>query len=144
MLLTKELPIKLALIGKRSSFILLLFLTGCGSLSFVVINDLKINIEIADNDLERAKGLMLREELCDNCGMLFVYDGEDERSFWMKNTLIPLDIIFIDENFTVTNIENAAPCNENVCKIYNGIGKYVLEVNPGINIKIGDKVRIHL
>ncbi len=144
MLLTKELLIKLVLIGKRSSLILLLFLIGCSSSSYIEVNDYKINVEIADNDLERSKGLMFREELCSNCGMLFIYDEEDERSFWMKNTLIPLKVVFIDENFTVINIENAAPCNENVCKTYNGNGKYVLEVNPRINVKVGDKVGIHL
>lgn len=144
MLLIKELPIKLALIGKGSSFVLLLFLIGCSSSSFIEINDNKINIEIADNEIERSKGLMFREKLCNNCGMLFVYENEDERSFWMKNTLIPLDIIFIDENFIITNIENAVPCKKENCDNYNGRAKYVLEVNPNIEIKVGEKVKINL
>src|SRR3989344_451118 len=103
-----------------------------------------ISVEIADNELERSKGLMFRESLCENCGMLFVYDENGERSFWMKNTLIPLKIIFIDENFIVTDVENAEPCKTDVCDNYNGYGKYVLEVNPEIEVMVGNKVKIVL
>src|SRR3989338_4508503 len=108
------------------------------------IDNKKISVEIADNELERSKGLMFRESLCENCGMLFVYDENGERSFWMKNTLIPLKIIFIDENFIVTDVENAEPCKTDVCDNYNGYGKYVLEVNPEIEVMVGNKVKIVL
>ena len=131
-----------------SLILVLLFLTGCSFSSYVFINDIKIKIEIADNDLGRAKGLMFRESLCENCGMLFIFDENSEKNFWMKNTLIPLDIIFIDEKFLITKIEKAEPCKKGECGIYSGTGKYVLEVNQGFSeknkFKINDSVRIDL
>ena len=144
MKLTRKLPVDLVWARKGSSLVLLLFLVGCSSSSYVELNENRINIEIVDNDLERAKGLMFRENLCSDCGMLFVYEKEDGRSFWMKNTLIPLKIIFIDENFIITKILEAEPCKTDICETYEGYGKYVLEVNPEIQTEIGDNVRIHL
>ena len=144
MRLTRKLPVDLELAGRRGSLLLLLFLAGCSSSSYVEINDNKINIEIADNELEKSRGLMFRESLCENCGMLFVYDENGERNFWMKNTLIPLKIIFIDENFIVTDVENAEPCKTEICDNYNGYGKYVLEVNSEIEVMVGNKVKIVL
>ena len=62
----------------------------------------------------------------------------------MKNTLIPLKMIFIDENFIVTGMKDAEPCKIDICETYEGYGKYVLEVNPSTSVKVGDKVRIVL
>ena len=70
--LTGKLPIEWDLVGKGSSLFFLLFLVGCSFGSYVEINNNKINIELADNELERAKGLMFRESLCEDCGMLFM------------------------------------------------------------------------
>jgi len=107
-----------------------------------------VNVELADTNQERTNGLMFREELCEDCGMLFVFEDSDFRSFWMKDTLIPLDMVFIDENLEIVNIEHAAPCLEEVCDIYASTEKvkYVLEVNGNFTIEnsinTGDKVAI--
>jgi len=105
----------------------------------------KITAEIADTATRREIGLMYREKLDPEAGMLFIFDGEAPQSFWMKNTLIPLDIIFLDYNKKIVNIaKNAKPCKTNPCPTYPSIypTKYVLEVNGGLtdekNIKIGD------
>ncbi len=91
-------------------------------------------VEIADTYELRAKGLMFAETLDKNKGMLFVYPDELERTFWMKNTLIPLDMIFAASNGTVVDvIENAMPCEKDPCIIYGSIypAKYVMETNAG-------------
>ena len=68
----------------------------------------RFGVEVADDPAERAQGLMNRESLATSSGMLFVYEGPQHATFWMKNTLIPLDMIFIDRAGNVTNIhENA-------------------------------------
>ena len=110
---------------------------------------IKINVEVADDNNERGKGLMFREKLNENDGMLFVFDDESYLAFWMKNTLIPLDIIFIDENYGIVDIKNAVPCKEDPCALYKSLkpAKYVLEVNTNFTaknkIKVGDKVIIN-
>src|SRR6056297_767591 len=79
---------------------------------YVEIDNKKINVEIADSDKERQKGLMNRTSLCNKCGMLFIFDDERKHSFWMKNTLIPLDIIFINSKLKVVDIFHAQPCQK--------------------------------
>ena len=82
--------------------------------------------------------------------MLFIFEREDMHSFWMKNTLLPLDLIFISEELTVVDIIQAAPCKELPCANYTPEEKalYVVEVNQGYakskGIKIGDKVTIYV
>ena len=101
------------------------------------------NVELADNPEERSGGLMFRQELEENWGMLFLFDEESKYPFWMKNTLIPLDIIWIDDDYKIVFIkENAQPCKENACPniIPNKKAKYVLEINAGIADKIGLEV----
>ena len=111
---------------------------------------IKIKVEVADDNSEREIGLMFRKNLDENSGMLFVFDEENYQTFWMKNTLIPLDIIFIDNNFKIVDIKHAVPCKEEPCEIYSSgkPAKYVLEVNGNFttkkNIKIGDNIEILL
>ena len=94
------------------------------------------------------KGLMFRESLAADMGMLFIYTDSDIRSFWMKNTLIPLDILFIDDNLTLQKIVQAVPCVEEPCEIYSSGSavKYVLEINGNLakrrSIEEGSKVFI--
>jgi len=109
---------------------LVLFIVACGS-TYVKMEDKKINVEIADEPAEMLKGLMYRESLCDNCGILFVFNEEMDQSFWMKNTLIPLDMVFIDADYIIVDVLKAEPCTEDPCEHYNpkDKAKYVLEVN---------------
>ena len=105
-----------------------------------------IEVETADEAGEQALGLMFRESLPENSGMLFIFPDSSPRSFWMKNTLIPLDIIFIDENFEIIDIKHAVPCRAEPCALYKSAkpAKYVLEVNEGFaeknSVGVGDKI----
>ena len=107
---------------------------------------LPVYIDVADDPQELTRGLMFRKNMESNNGMLFVFEDSANRSFWMKNTFIPLDVIFIDNNLRIVDIkENVQPClQENPCPSYSSIhpAKYVLEVNGGFvkenRIKIGD------
>lgn len=115
----------------------------------VCLNNKCFIVEIVDTLEERTKGLMDRESLAQDRGMLFVFDKEEEYSFWMKNTLIPLDIIWINKDKQVVDIEkNVQPCQVDPCQRYspNQKAKYVLEINAGqsdqTQIKIGDKLTL--
>ena len=106
-----------------------------------------VYVEIADESNERNQGLMFRENLEWDRGMFFVFDDERILSFWMKNTLIPLDMLFIDVDFRIVDIkENVPPCKDDPCPSYSSEhpAKYVLEVNSGFvlenNIKIDDTI----
>ena len=97
----------------------------------------RFSVEIADEPEERARGLMFRESLPAGSGMLFLFERPHEASFWMKNTLIPLDIIFIGERGRVLRVHsNARPRDET--PIPGGAGvKAVLEINGGLAGAIG-------
>jgi uncharacterized protein len=94
-------------------------------------------VEVADDAAERAKGLMFRQKLPLSAGMLFVYEAPKRPSFWMKNTLIPLDMIFADATGTVTRVHaNAVPGD--LTGIDGGEGvMFVLEINGGLAAKLG-------
>ena len=112
----------------------------------VAINNHIFTVEIADQDSAWEYGLMNRTHLDQNAGMLFVFPDAQPRSFWMKNTLIPLDMIFIDDkNQIVEIIRNARPCDADPCQAYSAPpSKYVLEINAGLSKQfqflVGDKV----
>jgi len=95
------------------------------------------NIEIANTREERARGLMFRESMPRSAGMLFVYDTPQYASFWMKNTLIPLDIIFIDHSGVVSRVHsNAIPGD--LSPIPGGDHVFaVLEINAGLAARYG-------
>ena len=93
-----------------------------------MINDINIPVELAITEEQQIKGLMFRTNLTG--GMLFIFNEEMQRTFWMKNTLIPLDMMFINEDFEIVTIHHAIPCEEDPCKTYTSPdAKYVLEVN---------------
>jgi len=85
---------------------------------------------------------MFREYLPENSGMLFIFPESGIYQFWMKNTLIPLDIIWLNENYKVVQIEHVEPCQSNPCPIYNPEkeAKYVLEVNSRLTDKYSIQV----
>lgn len=104
----------------------------------------KIEVEIAENEAERNKGLMFRSYLPDSVGMLFIFEQPDEHSFWMKNTSIPLDIIYVGPDKKIISIaENTQPYSEESIPPY-GLVQYVVEVNAGFtkqnNIQSGDAI----
>jgi uncharacterized membrane protein (UPF0127 family) len=103
-----------------------------------------IDIEIADDDAKRERGLMYRRQMELNHGMLFIFEDEDLRSFWMKNTYLPLDILYLDGKKKIVRIhENVAILNEQ--SIPSDLpAKYVIEVNAGFSalykLKTGDRM----
>lgn len=107
--------------------------------------------EIASSFSARMKGLMNRQDLVDDAGMLFVFPNEGEYAFWMKNTFIPLDIIWIGKNKEIVYMaENVQPCKSLICPSVSP-GKpalYVLELNAGkageAGLKEGDKAEFEL
>ena len=101
------------------------------------------DVQLAQNSIDRTKGLMFKKSLKQNEGMLFLFDKEAKYSFWMKNTLIPLDIIWINKDNKIVFIsESNQPCRRFFCPLITPVtnAKYVLEVNSGIIQKIGLKL----
>jgi uncharacterized membrane protein (UPF0127 family) len=94
-------------------------------------------IEVANTVEQRERGLMFRNHLDDNAGMIFIFPDSAPRDFWMHNTEIPLDMIFADSSFRVTGIvANAAPETDSLRGV-QGASQYVLEVNGGFCAKNG-------
>ncbi|WP_291240491.1 DUF192 domain-containing protein [Gemmobacter sp.] len=97
----------------------------------------RFHVEIADDSAERAKGLMFREAMASGAGMLFVYDRPQPAAFWMKNTLIPLDMVFADARGVVTHVHaNAVPGDESPIPGGDAV-QYVLEINGGLAARLG-------
>ncbi|MDU8942165.1 DUF192 domain-containing protein [Ovoidimarina sediminis] len=97
----------------------------------------RFTVDIADDPQERARGLMHVPEMAQSRGMLFLYDAPHHATFWMKNTLIPLDMIFIGEDGVVTHVhENAIPHDETVIDGGEGVVA-VLEINGGLSSRFG-------
>ena len=122
------------------------------SISQVSIENVIFNVELAQMPEERRRGLSKRKNLCPQCGMLFIFPREDYYPFWMKDTLIPLDIIWIDENWRVIDfVPFAQPQGsrrDNELPIYypKKPAQYVLEVPGGTTtrirgFKIGSEVK---
>ena len=104
-----------------------------------------VQVEIADSEGKREFGLMYREHLDENAGMIFVFAEPRHLTFWMKHTEIPLDMIFAGPDRKITGIvENATPLSERMLSV-DGDSQYVLEVNGGFcrrhSIKPGDTLR---
>jgi uncharacterized membrane protein (UPF0127 family) len=98
-----------------------------------------IDVEIAETDENRHRGLMFREKMEENQGMLFIFNREEPESFYMKNTLIPLDIIFVTSKKEIVKIyKNTTPLSEKDLPSPKPI-LYVVEVNAGFTDKYGIK-----
>lgn len=107
-----------------------------------------VRVEVANNDELRAQGLMFRDHLAPDAGMLFFFERDGEYPFWMKNTRIPLDMIWIDASRRVTHVKfEVPPCQADPCPSYppNAISRYVLEVAGGVarqhGLKAGDVLK---
>lgn len=105
-------------------------------------------LEIADTPEKRELWLMFRESLAENHGMLFVFDRSDFWSFWMRNTLIPLDIVRLDTGNRVVDFVSAAPCEKMPCQNYFPRSEAIqaVELNSGtlekLGIQIGQELKI--
>ena len=107
----------------------------------------EVRVEVADDLFERARGLMYRTALGVNRGMLFVFPEEQKLTFWMKNTLIPLSIAFIDSELRIVDIQDMRPLDdEPPSYVSSGPAQYALEVNQGFferrGVKVGDRVEL--
>ncbi|MEK7168961.1 MAG: DUF192 domain-containing protein [Patescibacteria group bacterium] len=110
----------------------------------IVINDKEIKVEVAKTNEERAKGLSNRNSLDENSGMIFVFNINSKPSFWMKDTKVPLDIIWINDDKIVSinkNVEPEPNKKDSQLKKYPAPSEidYVLEVNGGFSDKHGIK-----
>lgn len=104
----------------------------------IAVGDLPLTVEYADTFDLRAQGLQFRQELCADCGMLFKFERTRIVSMWMKNTLIPLDVAFIDSNGFIVNIEAMQPLDLTSVPS-KGPVRYALEMNQGWFAKHGFK-----
>jgi len=125
--------------------LLLIASVPSGNKVVVEISGVKIYVEVADNQVKKYEGLMFRDSLGQNDGMIFPFSEDGNYSFWMSNVKLPLDLIWINNEKTVVDItENAQPCKvECPYIISREPAKYVVEVNGGFanrnGIRIGDK-----
>ncbi len=136
------------------SLLLLVFtLTACSALQskpWVEIKGQRFTIEVADSFAERERGLMFRDSLEKDNGMLFIHDTEEPQAYWMKNTKIPLDILYFNKDRKLVSAqERVPPCSAgDRCPPYasEGAALYVLELNAGsvelLKIKAGDEMKI--
>ena len=121
---------------------ILMLLTAC-SLSacasahspWVELGGHRYTIEVADDDAERTRGLMFRDDMQEDRGMLFIHDRQEPQAYWMKNTKIPLDILYFDnDRKLVTQQRDVPPCSlGDSCPSYpsDAPARYVLELNAG-------------
>jgi hypothetical protein len=97
----------------------------------ITINGVPLFVETAQTDDERMRGLMYRESLPQDQGMLFVFPASETQSFWMRNTFIPLDIAFIGSDGIIVDIQHMKPVDESVLYRSSAPALYALEVNAG-------------
>lgn len=109
----------------------------------ITINGTTLTVEIAETENERSKGLMFRKSLAPDHGMLFIFESDRKLSFWMKNTVIPLSIAFINSDGIIKEIRDMSPKSLEAIESKNFV-RYALEVNRGYfkenGIKAGDKI----
>ena len=117
---------------------------------YVELKGQRYSIEVAENDAAREHGLMDRTEMAIDHGMLFVFQDDIPRAFWMKNTKLPLDMIFVDANRKIVSVTHGAePCVTERCPAYTSgaPARYVLELNAGQAAKLGltsgDELIVH-
>jgi uncharacterized membrane protein (UPF0127 family) len=120
--------------------------TSANTASFkrIIVGKTPLRVEVAVTLEKQERGLMFRQSMPENEGMLFVYKEPQEMSFWMRNTFIPLDIAFVDADGIILNIHQAKPLDDSIHYRSAGAAKYVIETNQGWfsrhGIRPGDKV----
>ena len=115
----------------------------------VELHGQRFSVEFATDDASREHGLMMRTTLAPDHSMLFVFPYQASQGFWMKNTLIPLDILYFDTDRRLVSMQlNVPPCKADPCPIYpsNVPARYVLELSAGtahrIGAQVGDELKI--
>ena len=126
-------------------------MAACSTEPSVVLRGERFNVELADDQDSQRLGLMFRESMAADHGMLFIFDGETQRGFWMKNTKISLDILYFDADRKLVYLhQDVPPCTTPDCPSYPSYhpSKYVLELNAGtskrLGIEPGDVLEINL
>jgi len=116
---------------------------------WVELHGHRYNVEIADTDQARQQGLMFRDTLAPDSGMLFVHDAEQPLAYWMKNTRIALDILYFDQQQRFVSVATAPPCSlGDGCPPFasEGPARYVLELNAGeaskLHVGKGDRLEL--
>lgn len=100
---------------------------------------LNFTVEIADTNEQRQRGLMYRKEMAEDAGMIFDFGVSRRVQMWMENTILPLDMLFVDSTGTIRNIkQNAVPYSQDIIDSITDV-KYVIELNAGITAKLGIK-----
>ena len=127
-------------------------LTACAAQTrgpWVELHGHRYNVEIAKTDQERQQGLMFRDTLAPDTGMLFVHDAEEPLAYWMKNTRIALDILYFDQQQRFVSVATAPPCSlGDACPPFasEGPARYVLELNAGeadkLHVGKGDRLKL--
>ncbi|MDI1448851.1 DUF192 domain-containing protein [Polyangium sp. 6x1] len=117
-----------------------------GKVVFADAKDEAVTVEIAQRDQERARGLMYRKEMAEERGMIFVFERREVHQFWMHNTCIPLDMLFVDDDGTIVGIEENTPTMNDSTFSVPCASRYVIEVNAGYcrrhGVRAGQKVRL--
>ena len=128
----------------------LLLCTACMAQEpHVILKGQRFTVDLAETAEQQALGLMFREEMADDHGMLFIFPVEARRSFWMKNTRIPLDILYFDGDLALVSLwQNVRPCAADPCPSYpsRAPARYVLELNAGtaasLGVERGDRLEL--
>jgi uncharacterized membrane protein (UPF0127 family) len=121
--------------------VLMSLLSSCASAgNWVELGGQRYKVEVADDDAERARGLMFRDELAAGSGMIFIHEREEPQAYWMKNTKIPLDILYFDNaRKLVAQQRDVPPCSAgDACPPYpsNAPARYVLDLKAGEAAKL--------
>jgi uncharacterized membrane protein (UPF0127 family) len=116
--------------------------TGCASDSgpWVELKGRRFAVEVADDDATRARGLMFRDSMAREHGMLFVFERAEPQAFWMRNTRIPLDILYFDSQRRLVSVAaGVPPCTTPQCPSYpsEGAAQFTLELNAGLARELG-------
>ena len=122
--------------------VLTLSCVGCatGSQHWVELKGERYQVELALDDASRMRGLMFRDQMAATHGMLFAFDQQEPQAFWMRNTRIPLDIMYFDEALRLVSVAaGAPPCTTKSCPSYpsKGPARFVLELNAGHAHRLG-------
>lgn len=134
-----------------ASLLFIAALSGCASAgdSWVEVGGQRYSVEVADDDAERARGLMFRDQMDPGTGMLFIHERDEPLAYWMKNTRIALDILYFDsDGKLVAQQRDVPPCSAgDRCPSYpsNVPARYVLELNAGsatkLNLESGAEIK---